>query len=71
MVVLIADAPPHGIGEDRDGFPKGSPDGKLSPIYLLCGSDLPWMFFYQGKDPLAIARRMAEMGITLVPSVCF
>jgi hypothetical protein len=34
MVVLIADAPPHGIGEDRDGFPEGSPDGKLSPIYF-------------------------------------
>ncbi|KAH7088614.1 elongation factor-2 kinase [Auriculariales sp. MPI-PUGE-AT-0066] len=28
MVVLIADAPPHGIGESCDGFPNGSPDGQ-------------------------------------------
>jgi hypothetical protein len=27
MAVLIADAPPHGIGEYGDGFPSGSPDG--------------------------------------------
>ncbi|UZJ57284.1 hypothetical protein CBS101457_006604 [Exobasidium rhododendri] len=27
MAVLIADAPPHGIGEYGDGFPTGSPDG--------------------------------------------
>ena len=27
MVVLIADAPPHGIGEHGDGFPEGSPCG--------------------------------------------
>ncbi|KAJ3710338.1 elongation factor-2 kinase [Lentinula guzmanii] len=27
MVVLIADAPPHGIGEYGDGFEDGSPDG--------------------------------------------
>ncbi|OSD07394.1 vWA-like protein [Trametes coccinea BRFM310] len=27
MVVLIADAPPHGIGEYGDGFDEGSPDG--------------------------------------------
>jgi len=29
IVVLITDAPPHGIGENRDGFPKGSPDREL------------------------------------------
>lgn len=29
MVVLVADAPPHGIGEYGDGFPNGSPDGEL------------------------------------------
>jgi hypothetical protein len=28
MVVLIADAPPHGIGEYGDGFDDGSPDYK-------------------------------------------
>lgn len=27
MIVLIADAPPHGIGEYGDGFEAGSPDG--------------------------------------------
>ncbi|KAH6909940.1 hypothetical protein BKA70DRAFT_1561558, partial [Coprinopsis sp. MPI-PUGE-AT-0042] len=26
IVVLITDAPPHGLGELEDGFPKGSPD---------------------------------------------
>jgi len=30
VVVLITDAPPHGIGEVTDGFPSGSPDGQSS-----------------------------------------
>jgi hypothetical protein len=30
VVVLITDSPPHGIGEDGDGFPKGCPLRKLS-----------------------------------------
>jgi hypothetical protein len=29
VVILITDAPPHGIGESSDGFPKGSPDREL------------------------------------------
>jgi hypothetical protein len=29
IVVLITDAPPHGIGEEEDGFPAGSPDREL------------------------------------------
>ncbi|TCD70911.1 ERMES complex Ca(2+)-binding regulatory GTPase gem1 [Steccherinum ochraceum] len=33
MVVLIADAPPHGIGEYGDGFEDGSPDGN-DPLQL-------------------------------------
>ncbi|GJJ13271.1 hypothetical protein Clacol_007522 [Clathrus columnatus] len=33
MVVLIADAPPHGIGEYGDGFDAGSPDG-LDPLMI-------------------------------------
>ncbi|KAF5314823.1 hypothetical protein D9619_007205 [Psilocybe cf. subviscida] len=33
MVVLIADAPPHGIGEYGDGFEEGSPDGH-DPLQL-------------------------------------
>lgn len=34
MVVLIADAPPHGIGEYGDGFDEGSPDGH-DPLQLV------------------------------------
>jgi len=34
MIVLIADAPPHGIGEYGDGFDDGSPDG-LDPLILV------------------------------------
>ncbi|KAF7422369.1 hypothetical protein PC9H_010525 [Pleurotus ostreatus] len=34
MVVLIADAPPHGIGEYGDGFDDGSPDGK-DPLQIV------------------------------------
>lgn len=26
IVILITDAPPHGLGEHGDGFPDGSPD---------------------------------------------
>ena len=28
MIIIIADAPPHGIGEAGDGFPGGTPDGE-------------------------------------------
>lgn len=33
MAVLIADAPPHGIGEYGDGFPNGSPD-QADPLQI-------------------------------------
>jgi len=33
IVVLITDAPPHGIGEADDGFPEGSPD-QNDPLVL-------------------------------------
>ena len=33
VVVLIADAPPHGLGESGDGFPNGDPDG-LDPLVI-------------------------------------
>ena len=36
MVVLITDAPPHGIGEEGDGFTK-SPDREL---YIVSAIDL-------------------------------
>jgi len=32
--VLIADAPPHGLGESGDGFPNGDPDG-VDPLSVL------------------------------------
>lgn len=67
MVVLIADAPPHGIGEYGDGtlfallFPP-----YVSDRLLLIGFDdgSP-----DGNDPLQIARQMASKGITLVSIV--
>jgi len=34
ICILIADAPPHGLGEDGDGFPNGSPDG-VDPLQVL------------------------------------
>ena len=33
VVVLIADAPPHGLGESGDGFPNGDPDD-LDPLVI-------------------------------------
>jgi len=49
LAVLIADAPPHGIGEYGDGFPTGSPEG---------------------NDPLALARQMARLGVSLYMVAC-
>jgi hypothetical protein len=34
VCILIADAPPHGLGEANDGFPNGSPDG-VDPLTVL------------------------------------
>lgn len=34
VVIFIADAPPHGLGEDGDGFPDGAPDG-VDPLVEL------------------------------------
>merc|ERR1719482_2431410 len=34
VVVHIADAPPHGLGERGDGFPDGAPDG-VDPLVVL------------------------------------
>jgi Mg-chelatase subunit ChlD len=33
IVILISDAPPHGLGESNDGFPNGDPDGH-DPIII-------------------------------------
>lgn len=62
MVVLIADAPPHGIGEYGDG-------GYL--FFFYCFSFKPYICsgFDEGSpdgyDPLQLARLMASRGITL------
>ena len=68
MVVLIADAPPHGIGEYGDGefiflrFMYDSWfDDVVPPLGFEDGSP-------DGYDPLQIAREMASRGITLVSS---
>lgn len=34
VCILIADAPPHGLGEAGDGFPNGGPDG-VDPLVVL------------------------------------
>merc|ERR1719359_883642 len=34
VCILVADAPPHGLGESGDGFPNGSPDG-VDPLVVL------------------------------------
>jgi len=34
VVVIVADAPPHGLGEAGDGFPNGDPDG-VDPLLVL------------------------------------
>ncbi|KAL3893592.1 MAG: hypothetical protein SGPRY_014122 [Prymnesium sp.] len=34
VCILIADAPPHGLGENGDGFPEGGPDG-VDPLSVL------------------------------------
>lgn len=39
MAVLVADAPPHGIGEGGDQFKQGDPDGKLSVRYVITNSE--------------------------------
>lgn len=37
VVILITDAPPHGIGEDGDKFPDGSPKGKTdNSLHRMC-----------------------------------
>lgn len=47
--VFIADAPPHGLERNGDGFPNGDPEG---------------------RDPLAITRQLAQMGVCVFPVAC-
>jgi len=62
MVVLITDAPPHGLGEAGDGFSE-SPDRRSNVCNLV--SLLLTRCFLE-NDPLELARQMSEKGITLV-----
>ena len=67
MAVLIADAPPHGIGEYGDGFPNGSP---VRLRHHKDDSDADTVCDVQdGEDPLSLAREMASNGITLVSTL--
>ena len=66
VVILITDAPPHGIGESRDGFPEGSPDRELHDFISMIKYLIPQP---PENDPLVLARMMAQRGITLVESV--
>lgn len=62
MTVLIADAPPHGIGEYGDGFSQGDPCGEQAVLRYEQKSNAGSI----GQDPLQIARLMATQGIAFV-----
>lgn len=74
MIVLIADAPPHGIGEYGDG--EFSWTWVSFFLFLALGlllgwfCGMIWIGFDDGSpdgfDPLQIVREMATKGITLV-----
>lgn len=61
MVVLIADAPSHGIGEYGDGMFLLRKKPSVLKLFLGFDEGSP-----DGHDPLQIARQMASRGITLV-----
>ena len=65
IVILITDAPPHGIGEVGDGFTE-SPDRMCSNFTFELTSNSR---SETENDPLDIARQMAERGITLVSAL--
>lgn len=80
MIVLIADAPPHGVGEYADGefalFPHPLFFFARMPLfawrrtYIHTSSSI-WKSGFDdgspdGNDPLVLARQMAARGITLV-----
>jgi hypothetical protein len=69
MVVLIADAPPHGIGEYGDG--RSLCFFLLVALLAIQLLNLAFLAGFDdgspdGHDPLQIAREMASRGITLV-----
>jgi len=51
VCVLIADAPPHGLGEPGDGFPNGAPDG-VDPFEVLTQMSMKGICIYSvGCEP--------------------
>ena len=51
VCVLIADAPPHGLGESGDGFPNGAPDG-VDPFEVLTQMSMKGICIYSvGCEP--------------------
>eukprot|EP00735_Rhodelphis_limneticus_P000457 TRINITY_DN1075_c0_g1::TRINITY_DN1075_c0_g1_i1::g.29978::m.29978 TRINITY_DN1075_c0_g1::TRINITY_DN1075_c0_g1_i1::g.29978 ORF type:complete len:429 (-),score=91.10,sp/Q6B9X6/VWKA_DICDI/35.86/5e-17,VWA_2/PF13519.1/2.4e-13,VWA/PF00092.23/2e-08,Med25_VWA/PF11265.3/0.0072,OmpA/PF00691.15/0.048 TRINITY_DN1075_c0_g1_i1:337-1521(-) len=60
FVVLIADAPPHGLGESGDGFPNGCPDGH-DPIKIAREMALNGITLYAvGCEPALASYRHAR-----------
>ena len=59
IVILIADAPPHGLGESGDGFPDGGPDG-IDPLVVLDQMSMRGMTIYScGCQPALSNYRFA------------
>lgn len=68
VVVLITDAPPHGIGDSSDYWPQGSPNSQC--LALL--TSLNYLSYHAvGQGPLNYTCQMAKKGIVLVNSNVF
>jgi Mg-chelatase subunit ChlD len=60
VCVLIADAPPHGLGESGDGFPDGAPDG-VDPLETLERMSMKGICIYSvGCEPALSGYRFAK-----------
>lgn len=60
VCVLIADAPPHGLGESGDGFPNGAPDG-IDPFETLTQMSMRGICIYSvGCEPALSGYRYAK-----------
>jgi len=60
IIILIADAPPHGLGESGDGFPDGCPDGN-DPLQLAHAmKDLGIVCYPVGCEPALGGYRFAR-----------
>lgn len=60
VCILIADAPPHGLGESSDGFPEGAPTG-VDPLVVLEGMSCKGITVYSvGCEPALSHYRHAK-----------